>query len=142
MTSVFGRIPARFSPVGPLATAGVSAPEAFLLDEFGSSLVYNSDQGNPFSHALGPFQLAISLPNEYTGLSVTDATRETELIALVNKWSILLTGDTAPAAYKTSVVDVYKNASNFPVSTTANKRDLFASLLVTLVTGPYGMVRT
>ena len=140
MTSVFGRIPARFSPVGPLATAGVSAPEAFLLDEFGSSLVYNSDQGD--AGALGPFQLAISLPNEYTGLSVTDATRETQLIALVNKWSILLTGDTAPDAYKTAVVNVYKLASNFPVATANNKRDLFASLLATLVTGPYGMVRT
>jgi uncharacterized protein (DUF1800 family) len=139
MRSVFRRVPVRYSPVGPLQTAGVSAPEAFLLDEYGASLVYSMTTGS--STLASPATLAEAATADIAALPNAGAIAAA-LPPIINKWSILLTGDTAPQAYKDSLYTVLSNNTNFPVTNDTQRKALLTAMIEALLVGPYGMVRT
>jgi uncharacterized protein (DUF1800 family) len=133
MRSVFRRIPVRFSPVGPLATAGLSSPESFLLDEYGATLLYSIP--NLYGGLVTPYELAVSQTADYGTLTTT-----ANIPALITKWSILLTGDTAPAQFKTDLNTLL--AANYPITNDAQRISLMTAMIEALLVGPYGMVRT
>jgi uncharacterized protein (DUF1800 family) len=139
MRSVFGRIPARFSPVGPLQTAGLSSPESFLLDEYGATLLHNMDDGG--AKRIRPSELAYGT-GEWSTLTSGLSASNGPLATLIDKYCVLFTGDTAPQTFKDSLRTIYSNATNYPIATDQNKMDLFSSMVTSIIVSPYGMVRT
>jgi uncharacterized protein (DUF1800 family) len=134
MRSVFGRIPARYSTPTVLKEAGQSAPEAFLFDENGATLAYNAvANGGGGGANLG--DLASNNATD-AGLLVTAG----NIPSVINKWSILFTGDTAPQAFKDSLNTFI--TSNFPRADATNRTLALKNIMAALMLSPYGMVRT
>jgi len=136
MRSVFGRVPARYTASIPLRDAAASSPEAFLYDDNGATLMYNA-AANGGGGGIHLGNTVDANPSDWGTINV-----DGNVTTLIDKWSILFTGDTAPAAYKTAVYDYITGGGRFPRSTDANKKEALKNLLAALLLSPYGLVRT
>lgn len=134
MRSVFGRVPARYTTPAALKDASQSAPEAFLLDEAGATVMYNAAaNGGGGGASLG--DLASNNSTDAGLLAISG-----NIPSVINKWSILFTGDTTPQAFKDSL-NIYIT-SNFPRTDTTNRTNALKNIMAALMLSPYGMVRT